>query len=376
MVRAMIRAEFTGADVLGATGLERRPLSIDDGLIVDSAAPQVDLSGFRILPGMIDTHGDGFERHVAPRRGAMKDVGAGLRAAEAEMAANGITTGVVAQFASWEGGLRGLEFAGKVFTALRDTETITHMIPQMRFEMNQLDAYDALPAQLAAWQVPYLVFNDHLPHDRLAEGRAPKGLNGQALRAGRSPEKQLALMMDLHRQSVRVPGALDRLCATLTAAGVRLGSHDDRTAQQRSEWTARGVKVAEFPETVEAAEAPGLVVLGSPNVVRGGSHKGNVSALDLVLMGYCDALASDYHFPSLRRAALFLAHTLGLADAWSLVSEGPARVLGLDDRGRIETGLRADLVILDADDRVAATISGGRVSYLTGALAERFLAAQ
>ena len=137
--------------------------------------------------------------------------------------------------------------------------------------------------------------------------------------------------------------------------------------------------MAEFPETAEAADAArragDAIVLGAPNVVRGGSHKGNASALDLIAMGLCDAIASDYHYPSPRRAALMLARAgvLDLARAWALVSSGPARVLGLGDRGTLEPGKRADIVVLDADDRVAATIAGGRVSYMSGDIAERFL---
>ncbi len=117
-------------------------------------------------------------------------------------------------------------------------------------------------------------------------------------------------------------------------------------------------------------------MLGAPNLVRGGSHKGNVSALELVSMGLCDALASDYHYPSPRRAALMLARSgvLDFATAWALVSSGPAAVLGLADRGTLAPGLRADVVILDAEDRVAATLSGGRVSYMSGDVAERFVA--
>jgi alpha-D-ribose 1-methylphosphonate 5-triphosphate diphosphatase len=119
--------------------------------------------------------------------------------------------------------------------------------------------------------------------------------------------------------------------------------------------------------------------LGAPNVVRGGSHKGKVSALDLIIMGLCDALVSDYHYPSLRAAASFLVRSgvCDLATAWGLISDGPARMLGLNDRGRIEAGYRADLVILDKKgDRIAATISGGRVSYLSGEIANRFVAAR
>ena len=142
------------------------------------------------------------------------------------------------------------------------------------------------------------------------------------------------------------------------------------------------MRLCEFPETAEAAgdarAAGDPVVLGAPNVVRGGSHKGNASATDLIAAGFCDALASDYHYPAPRRAALALARggVCTLAAAWGLVSEGPARVLGLADRGRIAPGLRADFVVLEpSTGRVAATIAGGAISFLSGAVAARFLAA-
>jgi alpha-D-ribose 1-methylphosphonate 5-triphosphate diphosphatase len=368
-----MHVEFTGARVLGPQGWEDRPVAVSGGHLGAGGGRQIDLSGYSILPGIVDIHGDGFERHVAPRRGAMKDVAEGIRAAEAEMAANGITTGVMAQFWSWEGGIRSPDFATAFFDALSKTDTITDLRGQMRFETYLLDTYDALPEMLARWGVNYIVFNDHLPHDRLAEGRMPKRNTAEALRAGRSPEKHFQYQLDLHARGPEVPAALTALAARLKAQGVRMGSHDDNTAAQRAWWVEAGVEIAEFPETLEAAEAPGDVILGAPNLVRGGSHKGNVSALDVIIMGHADALASDYHYPSLRRAALFLAKTIGLAEAWALVSSGPARLLGLADRGRLEQGLRADLVILDDADRVAATMSGGRFSHMTGPVVERFV---
>ncbi|MEP1521350.1 alpha-D-ribose 1-methylphosphonate 5-triphosphate diphosphatase [Ascidiaceihabitans sp.] len=378
----MLNVEFTGADVLGAAGFEDRPLSITDGVISDQNMPRrVDLAGFRILPGIIDVHGDGFERHLAPRRGAMKQMHEGLLAAEAELAANGITTGVMAQFASWEGGLRSMDFADQVLCAIRDTRgaMVTDIRPQLRFETHLLDDYDGLPEKIADWGVEYVVFNDHLPHDRLAEGRKPPRVVGQALKAGRNPEVHFAMMLEMHRRTNEVPAALDALCARLQTQGVQMGSHDDSTQVGCATWQARGVHVAEFPETLEAAEATtsaqGRVVLGAPNVVRGGSHKGNVSALDLIIMGHCDAIASDYHYPSPRRAALMLAKSgaMDFAQAWGLVSKGPAEVLGLKDRGQLKAGLRADLVVLDAQDKVAATLSQGRVSYMSGDIAYRFV---
>ncbi|MBD0864949.1 MAG: alpha-D-ribose 1-methylphosphonate 5-triphosphate diphosphatase [Rhodobacteraceae bacterium] len=381
----MLDVTFLNGEVLRQHGPRMEVLSLSGGRIVEHRLPKrVDLDGYMLLPGIIDAHGDGFERHVAPRRGAMKQIAAGVMAAEAELAANGITTAVLAQFYSWEGGVRGPEFAGRMMAAVTEVrpQVATDLIPQLRFEYNMLYDYAELPRKIADWNVPYVVFNDHLPHDRLASRRRPKGLTGQALRAGRDPEKHFAMLLDMHACRSEVPQAMDQLCRALNAAGVRLGSHDDPDADTRAKWRARGVRISEFPETlavaVAARGAGDHIILGAPNVVRGGSHKGNASALELIAMGFCDALASDYHYPSPKRAAFVLADggVCGLAEAWSLISSGPARVLGLSDRGDLEPGLRADLVILDKQSRhVAATIAAGRVSFMSGPVASRFLAA-
>ncbi|PIE11559.1 MAG: alpha-D-ribose 1-methylphosphonate 5-triphosphate diphosphatase [Rhodobacterales bacterium] len=378
----MLEMTLTGAQVLGPAGLEPRELALSSGQITAPRGRRVDLSGYMILPGIIDMHGDGFERHLAPRRGAMKDMSAGMIASEAELAANGITTGVMAQFYSWEGGLRGPEFADGVFAAMNAVrgEVVTDLVPQLRFETHMLDHYDAVEAMVMRHGIGYVVFNDHLPHERLARGRTPARLTGTALKSGRSPEALLALLQDMHRRRGDVPAALDGLAARLAARGVRLGSHDENTAEHRAIWAARGVTLSEFPETAEAAQAArdrgDGVILGSPNVVRGGSHKGNASAADLVAMGLCDALASDYHYPSLRRAAFSLvdAGVLDLSAAWALLSSGPARLLGFVDRGTLDPGKRADFVVLEEKSRrLCMTVAGGRISYLSGNLAERLM---
>ncbi|WP_257884039.1 alpha-D-ribose 1-methylphosphonate 5-triphosphate diphosphatase [Roseobacter insulae] len=381
----MVNLDFKGATVLGPEGLAEAELFVAGGMIVDGPTGRtVSLPGYLLLPGIVDVHGDGFERHLAPRRGAMTQMAEGLVAAEAEFAANGITTAVLAQFVSWEGGLRGLTFADQVFNAIRETapSLVTDLRAQLRFETHMLDLYDSLPERIDQWGVEYVVFNDHLPHARLAEKRQPPRMVGQALKAGRNPDAHFDMMLRLHAQSPEVPHALDALCAVLRDAGIRMGSHDEATREAHDTWRARGATISEFPETLEAAEAAhqagNSVILGSPNVVRGGSHKGNVSAVELVTMGLCDALASDYHYPSPRRAALML-DKCGVADfatCWNLISEGPAKVLGLTDRGVLSAGKRADIVILDEKShRVAATMSQGRFSYMSGDIAHRFLAA-
>jgi alpha-D-ribose 1-methylphosphonate 5-triphosphate diphosphatase len=110
--------------------------------------------------------------------------------------------------------------------------------------------------------------------------------------------------------------------------------------------------------------------------MRGGSHAGNVAAADLVRDGLCDALASDYHYPALRQSVskLVQQNACDFATAWALVSDGPARVLGLTDRGKLEAGLRADVMVEDiATGRIAATFSAGRVTYIQGEFAARMI---
>ncbi|WP_167648222.1 alpha-D-ribose 1-methylphosphonate 5-triphosphate diphosphatase [Mameliella alba] len=378
-----IELDLQGARVLRPGGWDHGPLSLAGGVIVDGPVGRaVDLSGYDLLPGIVDVHGDGFERHMAPRRGALRERDAGMVACAAELGACGITTAVLAQFWSWEGGMRGPEFAEEVFAAV---SAVAPTVPvdlrlQMRLETHFTESFEGAEAALARWGIGYVVFNDHLPHARLAEGRRPPRLTGQALKSGRNPEAHLALMTRLHEAGDAVPGVLDALCARLALQGIRMGSHDDRTAAGRALWRARGVTVSEFPETLEAAQAARdagePVVLGAPNVVRGASHAGNVSALDLIGAGLCDALASDYHYPAPARAA-WRCVELGLMDeaaAWALVSEGAARVLGLADRGRLDTGLRADLVVMDRETRrIAAVFAGGDLAWMSGPVAARFV---
>ncbi len=355
-------------------------IAIDGGRIGAEAAGRViDASGFLILPGMVDLHGDAFERHLAPRRGALRSRGDGLRAAEQELATNGITTAYLPQFWSWQGGMRGPDFARRLCAGLAGYDGFLDMRVQLRLDIACHADVDAVRALIVEHEIDYVVLNDHLPHDALAVGKRPPRLDGQAFRAGRSAADHLALMQRLHEG---MPGARERVADMLRSLnGVRVGSHDDMTPEARAGNRRSGAGIAEFPtteETVRAArEAGDSIVLGAPNVVRGGSHDRGVSAREMVAAGLCDALASDYHYPSLHHAALALeSEGLSLAEAWALVSEAPAAMLGMADRGVIAPGKRADLVVMDeATRRIVGTMAKGRFVYVTEPLASRLLAA-
>ena len=369
---------FTGAEILLPDGFAPGALSLAGGRITGDGGREIDLSGYRILPGIIDLHGDGFERHMAPRRGAVNHPAAGLAGLDAECGASGITTAVLAQFWSWEGGMRSPDFSVTLAEALAAARTLTEMRLQLRVETHMIDTFDAMCALAARQGIGYVVWNDHLPHAQLAAGKPPPRLTGQALKAGRSPEAHARLLRDLHANGPAVEAALARAAAALLRQGVRMGSHDDRTPGDRARFRALGASICEFPETRAAAEAATAagepVIMGAPNVVRGGSHDGKVPAEALIEAGLVDALVSDYHYPALARAAAKLAGRVGWPAAWGLVSAGPARVMGWADRGHIGEGMRADLVIMGPDGRIEGTIAGGRVSHLSGALAARMLA--
>jgi alpha-D-ribose 1-methylphosphonate 5-triphosphate diphosphatase len=150
-------------------------------------------------------------------------------------------------------------------------------------------------------------------------------------------------------------------------------SHDDSRPETRAFFRGHGARISEFPmnaATAEAARAAGdAIVFGAPNAARGGSHLGSPGAAAMVAAGLCDALASDYSYPALLAALARLRAegAGGLAALWPLVAAGPARLMGLADRGEIAEGRRGDLVLVDWPEggipAVRMTLSAGRVAY-------------
>jgi alpha-D-ribose 1-methylphosphonate 5-triphosphate diphosphatase len=168
-----------------------------------------------------------------------------------------------------------------------------------------------------------------------------------------------------------------RLAAVARAQKTPMLSHDDMSPEQRRWFRALDCRLAEFPTTVETAQdataAGDDIVMGAPNVVRGGSHIGWIGAADMIARGCCTILASDYYYPAPLLAAFRLAadKVAPLEQAWSYVSSQPAKAAGLNDRGAIAEGKRADVIVVDASDerrpKLVAAVAKGHVVHLNAA---------
>lgn len=372
---------FTGAKILRDGELQQRSLAISEGRITRGPLPEVDLSGYLILPGIVDLHGDAFERHIAPRPAADFALGLGLAATDREAAANGVTTAWLAQSWSWEGGHRGPDRAEALMAALDAyrPQMLTDLRIQIRCETHLVDTAARMLDAIRRHRIDYVVFNNHLDETVEMARTQPERVQHWAHLSGRTPEEFMALVEATLARTPEVPRHLCRLAEVFDEIGVLYGSHDDPDGETRERYSMIGARIAEFPISRRAAAAAKAmsdpVLLGAPNVVRGRSQSGNVSASDLVAQGLCDALVSDYYYPALSHAAWRLVD-LGLKtlpQAWAMISETPAEILRLPDRGRLDLGRRADLCVVNEQTRaVEMTIAGGRLTYLAGEAAHRF----
>jgi alpha-D-ribose 1-methylphosphonate 5-triphosphate diphosphatase len=373
----MDRLRVTGGEVLLADGgFRREDLLLASGKIArigsgDAAGAALDARGLLVLPGIVDIHGDAFERQMQPRPGVDFPAGIALADTEAQLLTNGITTAFHGITLSWEPGLRSLAAWRALLDALGAGNWVCDMRVHLRWEAFNLDALATALDDIAAGRVHLLAFNDHTPAilERIADPITGAKFSD---RAGMSLAEFRRLADRVGAAEARVPAALDRIGAAARQAGIPMASHDDATIAMRDGFRARGARICEFPMEKaigEAARAAGdWVVMGSPNVVRGGSHLGWASAAVLVEAGTCTVLSSDYYYPAMMRAAFVLASrgVLDLSQSWALISANPAAAAGLMDRGEIAPGKRADIVLIDpAGPRVVATIAGGKLAHLT-----------
>ena len=349
--RLVLGGEVVRGSVRVAAG---RIASADPG---GTAVPgAVDCEGDLLAPGLIELHTDNLERHVQPRPGVRWPLPAAVVAHDAELASAGIAT---------------------VFDALRVGDVVTHSRGGHGGRARELaDAISALKAAGALRLSHFVHLRAEICSETLAGEIAAFGPEDDVRivslmdhTPGQRQFRDLTMLRRYHesghrRSALDFQSYIDFLCevkaqfgeshedvavARAKALGATLASHDDTEPEHVARSAAHGCRLAEFPTTLEAARAcraHGIaVMMGAPNLLRGGSHTGNAAAAEMAAEGVLDILSSDYAPSSLLMGALRLGRESGdLAAGFATVTRNPARAAGLDDRGEIAPGLRADLI--------------------------------
>lgn len=340
-------------------------VSIADGCIQAlgaEAAPgerQVDLAGRLLTPGFVDVHSDAIEKEVEPRPRAVLPPFTALHALDWRCAASGVTTAYHAiAFAAGELGVRDPSRAEALVRAVKEfaaRPTLVEHRVHVRYEITDPTTAPVIGQLLEDGLVDLLSFMDHTPGQ--GQFKAAGAYQAYLMAQHRLEAEEAAAI--IARKSDGASGAHARVHELAAAArrhGVPIASHDDEGADRIALMRQLGAAISEFPldlETAQTARAAGLsVVVGAPNVLRGGSLSGALTASDAIKSGSADALCSDYAPQTLLPAVTQLAHgdDGDLASALHSVTRGPAEALSLTDRGEIAPGRRADLLILSGAD--------------------------
>ncbi len=341
---------------------------IRDGLIADISAGASrageDFEGDYLIPGLVELHTDHLEAHYSPRPGVRWLKMAAIQAHDAQIATAGITTvfDCLRMGSDEDGGFETgemREMADALALAARENRLRADHRIHLRCEVSTDNVMEHFQQFEDDPQVGLVSLMDHAPGQRQFQTmeqyilyyKTKRGLSDEAFAAFVARQQALsAQYAGPHRIEI-VKACAER--------GIAVASHDDATLEHVEESVGFGVRLAEFPTSFEAAEAShkaGLsVLMGAPNIVRGKSHSGNIAARDLAARGVLDVLSSDYVPFSLIQAPFVLSDELeaiSLPQALAMVTANPARTVGLDDRGRIAPGLRADLVRVHRADGI------------------------
>lgn len=341
--------------------IERGWVAVSGGMITELGEGQApgrgaDLDGDLLIPGLVELHTDHIEAHFLPRPSVVWHPLAAAIAYDAQIAASGITT-VFDCFRVGSDERKDvmidnvLMLSQTVQQAQADGLFRVRHLTHLRCEVCSPDVITAAETMLAARPAEIMSLMDHTPGQR--QFRDIEKLKDYYRRASGMSEAQMqtfiAERLELHGHYAEINRKA--LVAIARTHGIRLASHDDTTTEQVAEAVGDGVSIAEFPVTLEAAAASHAVgikvLMGAPNVARGGSHSGNIAAIELAHAGVLDILSSDYVPSSLLLAAFHLAVQvpgITLPAAIATVTRAPAEAAGLSDRGQIAPGHVADLI--------------------------------
>ena len=363
--------------------LPRGSVRVEDGYVADIAdrpmpGAAIEGGGMMLLPGLVDLHGDMIEREIEPRPGAAFPVDMAVMELDKRLACSGVTTAFVAvtfSDAATFGRVRSEARAREIIETivhLKDS-ALTDLRVHARFEVNNERAAPVLCELIDGNAVDLVSLTDHTPGQ--GQYRDIERYVRYIARSRGLDEAEVAARTN-HRLQQRAerPQTWDivRDVTQLAAEkGLPIASHDDDCVEKVALMQELGATISEFPVTLEAAQEArrrGLVaVMGAPNALRGTSNSGNLGAREALGADALDALASDYHPAAMLRAAIALAEAelAPLHRAVDLITGAPARAIGLEDRGAITVGRRADMIMADRRPvpRIRATLCRGQFSH-------------
>ena len=349
---------FRNARIVLSDSVVDGSLAFEDGVItaIDAggAATGEDFEGDYLIPGLVELHTDHLENHYRPRPGVFWDAMAALHAHDTQIAGSGITTvfdavRIGSDTDMPEMGRHVEKLTGAIGTGRAAGWLRAEHFIHLRCELPSHDVIEQFEDYVIHPETRLASVMDHTPGQRQFRSiEAYKRFYGK----NQTTEQLDAYIAERLAEHARYAAPhRAHIVSRARELGLALASHDDATLAHVEEAVADGIAIAEFPTTLEAAAAShdaGLAILmGAPNVVRGGSHSGNISATDLVKAGLLDILSSDYVPFALLQAAFVLPQRIegiALPEALRTVTANPARAAGLTDRGEIATGKRADLV--------------------------------
>lgn len=348
-------------------------LHVDDGRIAavsrgTTAVAAQDWDGDYLLPGLVELHTDNVEKHLMPRPGVRWPVLPALLSHDAQIAAAGITTVFDAlALGDFESDSIRAQNIAPILAALQNARAqgmlrAIHLL-HLRCEISCASVLELLQPFDRDPLVRMISIMDHTPGQRqwthIENFRIyyQKHETWSDAKTQSEIERRISLQRqyaDINRQAV---------VATCRGRSLPLASHDDTTVEHVKQAVAEGASISEFPTTLAAARAAREhalgIVMGAPNVVRGGSHSGNVSALELARAGLLDVLSSDYVPASLLHAAFLLVEHAGFSvpAAVAIISANPARLARLEDRGEIACGKRADFARVRVREGIPAVLA-------------------
>src|SRR6201996_6028427 len=348
--------------VLADRVIERGWVAFADGRIAEIGegnppAGSEDAHGDLLLPGLIELHTDHLEAHYVPRPKVYWNPIAAVVSYDGQLATSGITT-VLDSLRVWrEDGAEDVDgragVLAEAITSARDANLLRadHFL-HLRCEIPMPDVVEEAKELVGRPDVRLMSLMDHTPGQRQFRDEAKLRDYYRGKGAGMT-DAQLDVLF-AKRFAYQKAHAATNMRAIVALAhehGIPLASHDDTTEENVTDAVRDRVSVAEFPTTMEAARGlhqAGIdILMGAPNVVRGGSHSGNIAAVDLAREGLLDILSSDYVPSSLLMGALQLPKQVPAIDLAAAVRTGtktPAEAVGLNDRGEIAVGKRADLI--------------------------------